>query len=155
PSSTTNTKSSRVARSARSLRPPTRSPTSRRAGCRGSSWLSASTTPCRSRFVGSRPSAYAVNRRLPMSEHPSDEPRRSTQPPRVLVVDDEPQVLVALEDLLSEEFDVRGTDQPEQALRIAEEDPDIAVVVSDQRMPRMTGDELLSRLRRCSNAMRI
>lgn len=73
----------------------------------------------------------------------------------MLIVDDEPQVLVALEDLLGEEFDVRTASEPEQALRLAEEDPEIAVVLSDQRMPRMTGDELLSRLRNCSEATRI
>lgn len=79
----------------------------------------------------------------------------SSRPPRVLVVDDEPQVLVALKDLLEDAFDVTTTDKPEHALRIAEEDPDIAVVLSDQRMPGMTGDELLSRLRQHSNASRI
>ncbi|MES1189145.1 MAG: EAL domain-containing protein [Myxococcales bacterium] len=79
----------------------------------------------------------------------------SSRPPRVLVVDDEPQVLVALQDLLEGDFDVTATDKPEQALRIAEQEPDIAVVLSDQRMPGMTGDELLSRLREHSHASRV
>src|SRR3954469_16759688 len=79
----------------------------------------------------------------------------STRPPRVLVVDDEPQILVALQDLLQPEFEVTVTDKPERALQIAEEDPEIAVVLSDQRMPGMTGDELLRRLREHSNASRI
>ncbi|HYP86959.1 MAG TPA: EAL domain-containing protein, partial [Polyangiaceae bacterium] len=73
----------------------------------------------------------------------------------MLLVDDEPQVLVALEDLLGDEFDVTAVNEPTRALRIAEEDPNIAVVLSDQRMPGMTGDELLSRLRRRSAASRI
>jgi diguanylate cyclase (GGDEF)-like protein/PAS domain S-box-containing protein len=73
----------------------------------------------------------------------------------VLIVDDEPQVLVALQDLLENDFDVRATDRPEQALRMAEEDPEIAVVLSDQRMPSMTGDQLLAKLRHHSNATRI
>jgi diguanylate cyclase (GGDEF)-like protein/PAS domain S-box-containing protein len=73
----------------------------------------------------------------------------------VLVVDDEPQVLVALQDLLEHDFDVQATDRPEQALRMAEDDPEIAVVVSDQRMPNMTGDQLLAKLRQHSNATRI
>jgi PAS domain S-box-containing protein len=65
----------------------------------------------------------------------------------VLLVDDDPQVLVALQDLLEGDFEITTTDQPEKALRIAAEDPDLAVVMSDQRMPRITGDELLARLR--------
>jgi diguanylate cyclase (GGDEF)-like protein/PAS domain S-box-containing protein len=80
---------------------------------------------------------------------------RSTRPARVLVVDDEPQILIALQDLLQPEFEVTATDKPEQALRIAEEDPEIAVVLSDQRMPGMTGDELLKRLQEHSSASRI
>lgn len=78
-----------------------------------------------------------------------------SRPPRVLVVDDEPQVLIALQDLLEGEFEVTATDRPEQALRVAESDPEIAVVLSDQRMPGMSGDELLAKLRQHSNATRI
>jgi diguanylate cyclase (GGDEF)-like protein/PAS domain S-box-containing protein len=74
---------------------------------------------------------------------------------QVLLVDDEPQVLVALEDVLSDDFTVFATDEPERALRLAEERPEIAVVVSDQRMPRMSGNELLTRLRQCSSASRV
>jgi PAS domain S-box-containing protein len=65
---------------------------------------------------------------------------------RVLLVDDEPQVLVALEDLLSEEFDVLKAQSGEDALRVMRGEPEIAVVITDQRMPRMTGDEFLTRL---------
>jgi two-component system cell cycle sensor histidine kinase/response regulator CckA len=65
---------------------------------------------------------------------------------RVLVVDDEPQILVALEDLLSDDFTVLKSDSPERALTFIEEDPNIAVVITDQRMPRMTGDQLLARM---------
>jgi len=90
-----------------------------------------------------------------MAPGTTDEVPRSVRLPRVLVVDDEPQILVALEDLLEREFEVTATDQPEKALRIAEEDPEIAVVLSDQRMPGMNGDELLTRLEGHSNASRI
>jgi len=65
---------------------------------------------------------------------------------RVLIVDDEPQILVALEDLLSDDFTVLKSQTPENALAQVEQDPNIAVVITDQRMPRMTGDELLSRM---------
>jgi PAS domain S-box-containing protein len=74
---------------------------------------------------------------------------------RVLVVDDEPQVLVALEDLLSDDFMVITTDSPETALRLVKNEPEIAVVLSDQRMPRMAGDQLLAELASSSSAARI
>jgi PAS domain S-box-containing protein len=74
---------------------------------------------------------------------------------RVLLVDDEPQVLVALEDLLGEDFIVLKTGRPEEALEIVQRDRGIAVVISDQRMPKMTGDELLARLGTSSEARRI
>jgi diguanylate cyclase (GGDEF)-like protein/PAS domain S-box-containing protein len=77
------------------------------------------------------------------------------QKAQVLLVDDEPQVLVALEDVLSDDFTVFATDEPERALRLVEQEPEIAVVVTDQRMPRMSGNELLNRLRKCSSASRV
>ena len=54
---------------------------------------------------------------------------------RVLVVDDEPQVLVALEDLLSEKFTVIKSESPESALRMLEKERDIAVVITDRGCP--------------------
>ncbi len=65
---------------------------------------------------------------------------------RVLVVDDEPQMLVALEDLLSDDFTILKSETPERALALMAADPNIAVVITDQRMPRMRGDELLTHL---------
>jgi len=73
----------------------------------------------------------------------------------ILVVDDEPQVLVALEDLLSDEFLVLKSESAESALHVIERDPDIAVVVSDQRMPKMHGDELFRQVRARFGAERI
>ncbi|HTA88493.1 MAG TPA: response regulator, partial [Polyangiaceae bacterium] len=73
----------------------------------------------------------------------------------ILVVDDEPQVLVALEDLLSDEFLVLKSESAERALHLVEREPDIAVVISDQRMPRMHGDELFKNLRARFSAERI
>jgi diguanylate cyclase (GGDEF)-like protein/PAS domain S-box-containing protein len=74
---------------------------------------------------------------------------------RVLVVDDEPEVLVALEDVLSDDHEVLKASSPERALSVLERERDVAVVLSDQRMPGMTGDELLSRLRESSDATRV
>src|SRR6266542_884885 len=74
---------------------------------------------------------------------------------RVLVVDDEPQVLVALEDLLSEKFTVLKSESPEGALKLLQRERGIAVVITDQRMPRMNGDELLAKLGDTADALRI
>jgi diguanylate cyclase (GGDEF)-like protein/PAS domain S-box-containing protein len=74
---------------------------------------------------------------------------------KVLVVDDELAILTALEDALGDNFDVVATDKPERAVELAENDPELAVVLSDQRMPGMTGDALFSRIRNRSDATRV
>lgn len=74
---------------------------------------------------------------------------------KVLVVDDEQAILTALEDALGDNFDVVATDKPERAVELAENDPELAVVLSDQRMPGMTGDALFSRIRNRSDATRV
>ena len=74
---------------------------------------------------------------------------------RVLLVDDEPQILVALEDVLSEKFVVFKAESGESALNVLARERDIAVVVTDQRMPRMTGDQLLASLAPSFDASRI
>ncbi|GJE75916.1 response regulator [Methylorubrum suomiense] len=65
----------------------------------------------------------------------------------ILAVDDEPDILIALEDLFEDEYRVLTSAKPEEALAILRSEPDIAVVVSDQRMPGMTGDALLAEAR--------
>ena len=67
-------------------------------------------------------------------------------PATVLLVDDEPRVLDALEALLAMEYRVLRADRPSTALALLGEE-DVAVVVSDQRMPEMVGTELLTRCR--------
>jgi two-component system response regulator HupR/HoxA len=62
----------------------------------------------------------------------------------VLVVDDEPRVLDALEAILAAEFRVLRAEGGEQALRLLP-GADVAVIVTDYRMPGMTGVELLRR----------
>lgn len=63
---------------------------------------------------------------------------------RVLFVDDEPNVLDALRRLLRRtyEFDTAGSGQ--EALAMLDQQP-YAVIVSDMRMPGMTGDEFLAK----------
>ena len=71
---------------------------------------------------------------------------------KVLVVDDEPEILVALQDLLEEDHIVLVANSAAEALDILRHDPDIAVIVSDQRMPGLDGDAFLSEARRISAA---
>ena len=73
----------------------------------------------------------------------------------VLIVDDEPQVAAALADALEDDFSVSTASAPDEALAILKADKSIAVVISDQRMPGMSGDELLARAKRVSMATRI
>jgi two-component system, cell cycle response regulator len=67
--------------------------------------------------------------------------------PLVLVVDDEPQVPLAIADQLRRRFRVVPASSGKEALRLLDEQ-DFDVILSDQRMPGMTGSELLSRARR-------
>ena len=73
----------------------------------------------------------------------------------ILAVDDEPDILVALEDLFEDEYRVLTSAKPEEALEILRAEPDIAVIVSDQRMPGMTGDALLAAARAFHEAQAI
>jgi len=74
---------------------------------------------------------------------------------RVLLVDDEPQILTALEDLLGDDYTIFKSESPEAALHLVEQNRDIAVVITDQRMPRMNGDEFLRKMGNDSRALRI
>ena len=64
--------------------------------------------------------------------------------PTVLIVDDEPRVLDALEAILAADFRVVRAGSGEAALEILKTE-DVAVIVTDYRMPGMTGVELLRR----------
>ena len=67
---------------------------------------------------------------------------------RILVVDDEPGMLHAVERVLSDEHHVVGTRLSREALAIASElAPDLAIV--DIRMPDLDGFELMTRLKAC------
>src|SRR5262249_59382469 len=61
----------------------------------------------------------------------------------ILIVDDEPRVLDSLEAILAAEFRVLRAGHGEEALARLEAEPDVAVIVTDHRMPGMTGVELL------------
>jgi two-component system, NtrC family, response regulator HupR/HoxA len=63
----------------------------------------------------------------------------------ILIVDDEPRVLDALEAILAAEFRVLRATHGEEALARLAAEPEVAVIVTDHRMPGMTGVELLRR----------
>ncbi|MBX6313706.1 MAG: response regulator, partial [Isosphaeraceae bacterium] len=69
-------------------------------------------------------------------------------PPRhtLLVVDDEPDVLESLRHLFHRRYHVLTAQNGAEALDVVR-DHDIHILLSDQRMPGMTGDELLGRVR--------
>jgi len=69
----------------------------------------------------------------------------------ILIVDDEPGILRSLQRLLTDEkADVIATDSPEKALEILEQSKDIALVISDMRMPGMSGVDLLEHVKNIS-----
>ncbi len=70
---------------------------------------------------------------------------------KVLVVDDERNILSSLKRLLiTEDYDVLLADSGEKALQILKDNPDIALIISDQRMPGMSGAEFLELARKLS-----
>lgn len=68
--------------------------------------------------------------------------------PKVLFVDDEPQILEALSQLFEATYDVYTAVGGEAALAMMKQLPDLAVVVSDQRMPGMKGVDVLAAAQR-------
>src|SRR5262245_58827251 len=64
----------------------------------------------------------------------------------LLVVDDEPDLVHSVQDLLRFEYRVLGATRASEGLRVMEREQ-VHIVMSDQRMPEMTGVEFLRRLR--------
>ncbi len=63
--------------------------------------------------------------------------------PRILLVDDEGGILSALKRTLRREgYEIRLADSTRAALRVLDEEP-VALVLSDQKMPDMSGLEFL------------
>lgn len=70
---------------------------------------------------------------------------RSTAKPQILVVDDEPDNLDLLYRTFRRDYKVLRADNGHDALELlAQQEEDVAVIISDQRMPNMSGTELLS-----------
>jgi DNA-binding NtrC family response regulator len=66
--------------------------------------------------------------------------------PKILLVDDEERILRSLSMLLRTQYQIFATSDGHEALRILKQEK-IHVIISDQRMPIMTGTELLRQAR--------
>jgi DNA-binding NtrC family response regulator len=67
----------------------------------------------------------------------------SSGKPKILIVDDEQSVLTALSELLSDMYDVIVCKSADEALKRLEEDSFVTLILTDQRMPKKNGTELL------------
>jgi len=92
-------------------------------------------TPSLGYGLGGSP-AFALERPLPV---PIPSP-----PHRILVVDDEPDILKLIEYTFKGEYEVLTARSGEEALAVLR-DQDVALILADQRMPGMGGSELLER----------
>jgi len=72
-------------------------------------------------------------------------PPEPSAPPAVLIVDDEPNTLTLLKQLFGREIPVRTASTGPEALRVLEQS-EVGVIVADQRMPDMSGTELLGQV---------
>jgi PAS domain S-box-containing protein len=72
----------------------------------------------------------------------------------VLVVDDEPRILTSITALLEDDFSVLTSTSAETALSLLAHQQ-VAVIIADQRMPGLTGDEFLAKAKDISEATRI
>lgn len=87
-----------------------------------------------------------------------EESRLSTMDIKILLVDDEPNITRSLRRLLTtvEQYEILIADSGSEALQILEANRDVGVIISDQRMPQMTGVEFLAQARKLTpEAVRI
>ncbi len=68
-----------------------------------------------------------------------------TEKPKLLFLDDEVDNLEALERLLRKKFNILKASTPDEAFNHLDLNPDISIIISDQRMPLITGVEFLEK----------
>jgi PAS domain S-box-containing protein len=73
---------------------------------------------------------------------------------KLLIVDDEPLILTSIADLFEDDFEVHTSVDALAALKYVEQN-EVAVVLSDERMPTMSGHEFLEQVKRISRATRL
>lgn len=87
-----------------------------------------------------------------MSNPDRSDPNAPASPPDkpfkrpILVVDDEPEMLFSLRNLLRHEFEVYTAGSGAEGMKVLEEH-EVHLVMTDQRMPEMTGVELLNHVK--------
>jgi len=74
--------------------------------------------------------------------------------PAVLVVDDEAHILSSMTALLEDDFSILTSTNAESALDLLKNEQ-ISVIIADQRMPGLSGDEFLAKARELSEATRV
>ncbi len=74
--------------------------------------------------------------------------------PSVLIVDDEPRILSSMTALLEDDYSVLSSTSAENALNMLEQEQ-VLVIIADQRMPGLAGDEFLAKAKTISQATRI
>src|SRR5919202_215731 len=83
------------------------------------------------------PNLDSISRQLMSLERPKK--------PKMLVVDDEPDNLDLLYRTFRRDFEVLRADSGVHALEVLKQEGEVAVIISDQRMPEMKGTEFLSK----------
>lgn len=69
-----------------------------------------------------------------------------SEPLRLLVVDDEPDMLDFLERVFRHDYTVLRAGSAEEAIEVLASGP-VDILITDQKMPRMTGVQLLERIK--------
>ena len=75
-------------------------------------------------------------------------PKKNLQTHTILIVDDEENNLLALTELLSKDYEILTAKDGQEALEFIQKDDNperIHLIISDQRMPRLTGVEFLEK----------
>ena len=78
--------------------------------------------------------------------HPEDTAVAPPSKSRILIVDDEEAILETMRFTFEDEYEVFTSPDARQALEILDENAPIAAVITDQRMPNMTGVEFLAQV---------
>ena len=86
--------------------------------------------------------APATNRPTPVSHHLPFNSR-----PRVLVVEDEPDLRAYLRELLAPTYEVLTAADGQEALELLSREAPVDLITTDAMMPRLSGTELLARLK--------
>jgi putative two-component system response regulator len=91
-----------------------------------------------------------------MTASPSHVPQSANAPAQtILIVDDTPQNLTVLGELLKPHYRIRAANSGERALRVASTEPRPDIILLDVMMPEMDGHEVFRRLRADENTRRI